>query len=656
MNATFRIDKLLQSKGSILEHLNLTSAVKPDHFDFIDGLRALAVLLVIMFHFNLLLLDNGFLGVDVFFVISGFVITEMVRRLREIEEYSIEKFWRRRILRIIPALYVTTTITLFISSFIYLPDDFNNNVRSAQTSLLLFSNIHFYFLTDYFSENQSYWLFLHHWSLSVEEQYYILFPLFIAGVYRYWSLRFYLLGALLAVTLICYLWLYQRTTMGAFYLLPARGWEFLIGSAVAFLPRHMLLSRLQADSLSGAGLLMIAVAAFGVLPVIPFGQLDLLCTVFGTGLVIFGCLFGPRTFVRAALSLRPVRFIGLISFSLYLVHWPIFVVAQYVAVEPLSLTARLALLLPTYFIAWTNWRTIEVPFRGLGIDRTLGGARLWLMLAMSTALLLGVFSLVLAGNLKAPATSSAVQVALDGRLDINRKRSRCHSNEDNHPVDPAKACRIGAPSKPSTAVWSDSHGAELAEALGKVAALKNNSILQLSSSSCPPVLALHFSTTLRCQRRNETVLQFLKKRSEIETVVLAMRYDGYPEHADSRLLAGLRRASKALAVAGKRVIIVAPFPRPGFNVPHGRARAIYLNREISEGISADTHRRANAKINRALQQISSETGATIFDPAQVMCTPFICSFFANERPLYFDDNHPSVFGASKVAEKLILLM
>ena len=637
-----------------MESTNLSNIAVTEHYDFIDGLRAVAVALVTLFHFQLLNLNGGFLGVDIFFVISGFIITEMVRKSRESGQYSIIHFWRRRVLRIIPALYATTLTSVIIAAFVYLPEDFYRNIQAAKTSLFFYANFHFFFLTNYFSTDESFWLLLHHWSLSVEEQFYIIFPLFIALIYRFWNIRLYLIIPMLLAALLCYLWYYQNGPMNAFYLLPSRAWEFLAGSALAFVPNRHFLNRIQSLVISSAGLFLIAIGPSGLLPSINFVQFDLICVVLGTVLVISGCLFGIENSVSKFLSSPPLRFLGRISFSFYLVHWPVYVFAQYIAIEPLTLLTRVSLLLPTFVIAWSFWRTVEVPFRRATVSRALEGVRLWLFLVAATSLMLGSFSFIVAIKNELFKPSSAVLGALQGRLDFNPKRSLCHSDEQYRPVDPVTACSFGSTAKPTMAVWGDSHAAELAVALGSIAGRKNESVLQLSSSSCPPAIGLEFIDKPRCRSRNDTVLSFLQKHPEIDTVVLAMLYGGYRDHADASLLTGVAKASQALAIAGKKVIIIGPFPRPGFNVPHGLARAIYFNRDINDSVPAETHRLAFGDTVAALKQIGAASGATIFDPATAMCTQTKCPLSSNGRPLYFDDNHPSVFGASKVAAMLNL--
>lgn len=627
-----------------------------EHYGFIDGLRAVAVSLVVLFHFQLLTIENGFLGVDIFFVISGFVITNMIRRSREIYKYNIEQFWRRRILRIIPALYFATLSAIIVSSVVFLPEEFLQSTKSALASILFSANLYFNTRLNYFDFDNDYSLFLHHWSLSVEEQFYIFFPIFISLLYRFWNIRFYIMGLTITASVFCYFWFYQGNQMDAFYLLPARGWEFLIGSTIAFLPRGTFLTKWQAYILAIAGLLLIGVAVVEVLPSVRWGQPELLCAVIGTALVIYSCLFGPRTLIQTILSVRIIRFVGLISFSLYLVHWPIFVFAQYIVVEPLSPIARAALLVPTATLAWLNWRIIEVPFRGARMANVLRGAKLWWVLAASTSLLLGILGLISVSGFTFRVPVPAVQEALAGRQDINDKRSVCHSDEESRPIDPEKACIFGSQSQPTVAMWGDSHGAELAQSMGDVLRHDSRSILQLTSSSCPPALAVNFRARSGCRKRNDAVLSYLERQQEISTVVLVMRYDGYPEHVQATIIAGLQFTTSALVKAGKKVIIISPFPRPPFNVPHGQARAIYLRRDIAKGISADAHRVSVAGINSALAQMDKTEDVTVFDPASAMCNRSICPFFSKGRALYFDDNHPSRYGAKKVAKKLSLLL
>jgi hypothetical protein len=275
-------------------------------------------------------------------------------------------------------------------------------------------------------------------------------------------------------------------------------------------------------------------------------------------------------------------------------------------------------------------------------------------LIAATTFLFGSFHLIRDNKIEFFKQSPAVADALKGRSDFNPKRSICHSDEQFRSVDPAQACSFGSAVKPTIAAWGDSHAAELAVALGDIAELKNESVLQLSSSSCPPTIGLDFIGKPGCRSRNDAVLSFLLKHPEIDTVVLAMRYGGYSDHADESLLKGISKVSRALTIAGKKVIIIGPFPQPRFNVPHGLARSIYFNRKISSNISITEHTLAFGATVSALEQIGAASGATVFDPTAAVCTQTECPLSDNGRPLYFDDNHPSVFGASKVAAMLSL--
>lgn len=339
----------------------------------IDGLRAVAIVPVVLFHMGYAWMPGGFLGVDVFFVISGFLITSIL--LQEMEEgtFSFPGFWARRIRRILPALLVASLTTLTVACLVLSQGDYPTIGKQALSGLLSFANVYFWQTTgDYWGTQAEDSPLLHTWSLSVEEQFYVLFPLLIGIVIRYrprWLERVLLLVIL--SSLLLFLYGTSAFPTATFYLLPARGWELASGCLLAVSYRHRAANGeiKRTSPLALVGLCLIA-ACYGFLPNLNGG---VVLAILGAALVI---RFGQTGLCHALLAQRPIVHIGKISYSLYLWHWPLLVFSRYLGYG----SHRLLLFLPLYLLAITSYHFVEKPARHWrGVLPTLGVCYLLLM-------------------------------------------------------------------------------------------------------------------------------------------------------------------------------------------------------------------------------------------------------------------------------------
>ncbi len=344
----------------------------------VDGLRAVAVLVVLFFHAGFAGFSGGFVGVDVFFVISGFLITSLIAKDLEKKRFSIINFYERRFRRILPALFVVVLITAIVAWFILLPLDFKKFGRSAITLSYFYSNFHFLAKTGgYFGDAAEMMPLLHTWSLAVEEQFYIFFPIILVAVFRYIpkSIGKTIL-VLTLVSLALRVWGEKYPEM-SFFLLPTRGWELMLGALLVTGKRTTatahLSGRVVRELVSMVGMLAIVVAVLcydferlmALMPVSNTLVVQLLAVV-GTFLIIWSndSERGSTTFVGRFLSLKPCVAIGLISYSLYLWHWPALVLAKYATVdETLSFVQALFVLLLSAVGAILTYKFVEQPFR-----------------------------------------------------------------------------------------------------------------------------------------------------------------------------------------------------------------------------------------------------------------------------------------------------
>ncbi|MFM7182294.1 MAG: acyltransferase family protein, partial [Verrucomicrobiales bacterium] len=343
----------------------------------IDGLRAIAVLAVVLYHAGLGC-SGGFVGVDVFFVISGYLITSLILKDIERGTYSLAEFWERRSRRIIPALFVVILATLLAGGGILLPADYSDLGESAIAQTFFGANIHFWLDSGYFAEPSAEKPLLHTWSLAVEEQFYLLVPLVFWGILRNSGTRSknralilfffaFLLSFALSVVRV------RTNPSSTFFLLPTRAWELLMGSVLAMLPAGaMRAPHWIRETICALGIGLILWSVFAYTESTLFPGISALPPCLGAAFVIWSNT-GTTTRCSSILRTRPVVFVGLISYSLYLWHWPLFAYATYWFGSHVPLSVRLSLLLAGFVLAILSWRYVETPFRARKVCGTRRG-------------------------------------------------------------------------------------------------------------------------------------------------------------------------------------------------------------------------------------------------------------------------------------------
>lgn len=329
----------------------------------IDGLRALAVVPVILFHAGFEWIRGGYIGVDIFFVISGYLITSILLKEQQQGTFSIVNFYERRARRILPALFIVLLVCLPFAWFWLLPHELKAFGKSIIAVVTFASNLLFWLETDYFTADAELIPLLHTWSLAVEEQFYIIFPLFLAFFSRK--------NTLLMVTIVAFIallslgmteWGWRYFAEGNFYLIPFRAWELMIGALTAF----YLFYKPQPQGMvchlgSLLGLALIVLAIFFLDKSIPFPSLYALVPTLGTALIIL--FANDHTWVNKLLSLKLFVMIGLVSYSAYLWHQPLFVFARAYYMEMPNASIMAGLSLASILLGYISWRYIEAPFR-----------------------------------------------------------------------------------------------------------------------------------------------------------------------------------------------------------------------------------------------------------------------------------------------------
>jgi peptidoglycan/LPS O-acetylase OafA/YrhL len=632
----------------------------------VDGLRAVAVVPVVFFHAGFAGFSGGFVGVDVFFVISGYLITGLIQEDLQQGRFSLLRFYERRARRILPALFLVCLCTIAAAWFVLTPEDYRRLGKSLAFMSLFASNIYFLGNVDYFApaaENQP---LLHTWSLAVEEQFYIVFPLILMVLARRTAKwRSMALGAAMLASFLAFVAIDSKHPQSTFYLLQFRAWELLVGACCALYGRGVIsadcagnvqqgLFRALAAWL-GVGLL-VGTVHFQKAAALPH-PLVLTLPVAGTALLI---LFAqPQRGPGRLLASAPVVGVGLISYSVYLWHQPVFALWRLATPEPGNRVAAPIIVLACFATAYISWRWVEQPLRRAraGTAKVLAGAAT----ALCSLLLIGA-GLHYGDGLPQWRTTPAY-AELAKTWVPSPRRDDCHAS-DSQPIDPTRACVYNAsPSANASelAVFGDSHVVELALALGQELAARNVPVRHLSYSGCPPFSDLQHPST-GCQRWSLQAQQYLAGNPQVSTVVVGYRLyaalSGGHEGLYPRLPPGgseqagwdhLLRTLQVLRDAGKQVLLVLQVPELPRDIRYLAMRSAEPNQDLAGVTRAwwDDRRRW---VTDRLHQLPA--GVTVIDPTPVFCDAAQCWASAQGKSLYFDDDHPSLVGASVVAKLL----
>lgn len=614
----------------------------------IEGLRALAIVPVVVFHAFPSLMPGGYVGVDVFLVISGFLITSLLLDRLRAGSYSVASFYGARIRRIFPALFVMLALTVPLS--LLLPSSWWVQAygRTLGATALFFSNMEFYRTTDYFETAADLKPLVHTWSLAVEEQYYIVFPVFLALLYRRWpralAPALALVGA--ASLALSVRWL-QTDPALAFFASPSRTFELMMGSLLAVGFRGDALPRAWRETAAAVGLGLILLSCGLLTPRTPFPGLTALLPCLGAAMLIWAGKHGS-TFVGRMVASEPLRWIGAMSFSLYLWHWPMLVLTRHWTLGEPSPWQAGAAVGAAVLLAWLSLKWVESPVRRAGYtDRHLlvgGAACILLTLLVAWVLVERTWWL--------RPTDRREQALLAGVRDSNPHRLKCHGRVD-FTVPYEQRCRFGDASKPAdTVVWADSHGAELALAMGEAAGRVGRSVAQITSSTCPP--ALHFEEPTRpmCTAHNAATLRALVDDVAVKRVVMVAHYRHYLRTQAEAFSSGLSRSVAALVAAGKRVVIVGPFPTYAYPVPAALV-AMHRRGEPLDRFGQPRHayERDHGPALTVLRQLGTSQGVSVVDVGEVLCGDGDCDVVSEGVPLYYDDNHLSMVGARLLSTK-----
>ena len=619
----------------------------------IDGLRALAVLPVIFFHAGFEWFSGGYIGVDVFFVISGYLITTIIISEMAEGKFSIVNFYERRARRILPALFFVMAVCLPFAWLWLIPNDLRDFGQSLVAVSTFSSNILFWWESGYFDTAAELKPLLHTWSLAVEEQYYILFPIFLMLT---WRLGIKWLSIILSVVFVISLGLaawatqyaaHPKILSGAFFLLPTRGWELLIGVFAAFYLKYSTHLKShpanQVLSLLGFGMIVYAIVAFD--KTTPFPSLYALIPTVGTVLLILCAV--EQTLVYKLLSLKFIVGIGLISYSAYLWHQPFLAFARHRLMGDVSDLTLIALCIASLAMAWFSWRFIEGPFRNKNqttrkfiFTFAISGMIIFTLIGIFIHQKNGFFDYFIEQNLE----------ITNGN--IGHEEFHLYTKENYTPCSDQKIlekaenwdglirCQQSSNNNPTVAVFGDSHAEHLFLGLD---AYSDFEYIYLIRGGFP------FSE----EETHQYLIDYIINNKDIKTVIYSIYWHyhytffGEPVFKDKLL-----NTINLFTNANKNLVLVADVPDFIFDAKHCYFVAKFNRKKTKCEISFSEFQ-VQKKYLPLLKTIATDFNLELIDPSSIFCDDRKCSMVKDQTILYRDNNHLNMPASRLVGEFIV---
>jgi peptidoglycan/LPS O-acetylase OafA/YrhL len=654
----------------------------------IDGLRAIAILSVVLYHARVPLIIGGFTGVDIFFVISGYLIGGQIYSELRAGNFSYMRFYQRRAKRILPAFYGVLLFTMLAALFILTPSEAKEFGRSAFAATLSVSNLLFWKITSYFNPTNELNPLLMTWSLGVEEQFYAVIPLLMALLVR--IRRGFLMPAIVVACALSFISAWRelgKQPVFVFYMLPARAWELGLGVALAVAelnrPRAQRTGPLV-EVLSVAGLVLILAPVFFLASSTPFPGPAALPSVLGAALT----LAVPSSWInRRLLSMPPLVFVGRVSYSWYLWHWPLLAFAHILYGENMPLAESVVVVSVALAAAVLSYVFLEQPLR----KSLRAPAPLLLRYAAVSILALAACAAVWRARGFPQRFPSLIAV----EEQVNTEplyRDPCLVWPGTDEPNLSSVCSDPTADRSDVALWGDSHAAALAPGLAASAHAQGYGFVQLNKAACLPLIGAFIYNPrapleeAACSHYNLEALNILKTNQHIRVVILAgfwqlplrgstrgrggdrwwLTSDSGNNHVIPTLDAsreilkdGLIATIQSLRQAGKHVFVIGDVPNFDFDpvsrfrtesIPARRALAVWIGAPDAGGFAyapqelAPEAAIAASALKQAVAGFSS--GVALVDLTPEICSATDkCSYRDGDRLLYFDSDHLTAFGA-----------
>jgi peptidoglycan/LPS O-acetylase OafA/YrhL len=640
----------------LVSGLGGTAIVRRDYREDIDWLRAIAVLAVVAFHFEAPAVFGGFVGVDIFFVISGYLITGIIQSELQSGTFSFARFYERRVRRLLPALYAMVALTAIPSFHYLLTSERAEFFRSVAAVVTFTSNFFFWFQTGYFDHAAVEKPLLHTWSLAVEEQFYLALPLMLWALSRVAHGRRIALPAVLAAlglaSLALSVWLMNSDrSANAFFMSPPRAWEFLIGGLVAS-PGFPVLRHLLAQQIArGVALVVIAIPIFSLRQGPGFPGFNALAPCVGAAMFIWSGI-GVPSLKRSAISLLSViRFFGRISYSLYLWHWPLFTFARF-SKSSLVLDGfdKVALFALTALISYLSWRFVEQPFR----QRTLAPTRqaAFRIAGLATVVLLagGAVGLVLS---RTPSDADRAALQLEAYNAYNYQPlyrfGKCFAPESGVFGD---SCLALATGKTNWLLWGDSLAAHYFHGLRTATDPQTINILQATQAACMPTLNAAAQGNASCRGFAAQMDAFLGDHKP-DLVVMSADWLEYarPPRFDG-MIADLKQTISKLNELGIAVVLLGPAVQFRARLPSMlmRAHLRQIEARPEDFVLPDIF-----ALDQMMQAaLPADAKFSYISVADAVCPARQCPLtIAGGIPLSWDHAHLTAEGSAYVMERLV---
>lgn len=629
----------------------------------IDGIRAIAVLSVIIFHINSTILPGGFIGVDIFFVISGYLITLHIIRDLESGNFSLLEFYRKRVKRIVPVMLVVVACVIAISMFIQRPEDTKNVAKTGVAAILSLSNVYFWLFqnTGYFAQASREIPLLHLWSLGVEEQFYIFWPLVLMLFYKALRGKHFvgLFSIIMVVSFLLGQFLYSHYPSFVYYMLPTRGGELLVGAIAAYFVKkrpNIDISDMAALLLSAVGLVFITVPLFLLSEYDVFPGFNAIPPTTGTALLILSGHY-KNSWLKRLLTVQPLVFTGLISYSAYLWHWPVLAFTHYSGIK-IGVWEGIIAFSVTIALSVISYYFIERPTR-----QYEGGAVkvIAYQYAMPASLVLIACVLIFkTDGYFMHNNSEQYKLAANKVMPAYEYAYVCQKSEITIDDINNQNCIVGKNSgvdkkKPSVLLWGDSNAAHYIGIIGKFGEKAGFSFMNLEHSSCPPLLSE--PTEFILPRRLENCTKSLQRIKQVvnsyKVIIISSAWTDYQTKSD-KFLRDFYKTVERLRDNGKLIILLGNIPHIDGYDRKCNEKAIgipfidckYENSVLSKDIS---------RINDQLRYFAKKTnGVEYYDIVNHVCREELCSAYnSNGEPLYYDATHISMPASWSLGKKIL---
>lgn len=606
----------------------------------IDGLRAIAVLPVVLFHAHIGFISGGFVGVDIFFVISGFLITQIIAVEMQAGTFSIASFYERRIRRIFPALFTVLLLSTVLALLLMAPSELTSYGKRMLATLVFLSNIKFLKEADYFATESEVNPLLHMWSLSVEEQFYVFFPLLLLALFRLKLRPMATVAAIFVFSLALSCWTLQKYPVETFFLLPTRAWELLLGSMLALQRRRQNLPLALNEILAWTGLALIGYSIFSFTDETPFPGYNALPPCLGAALLIYSGSGDRATSAGKLLSLPPMVQVGLISYSLYLFHWPLIVFTNYVFPSEDQFSWPLAAaVLVAVILSMLSLKFVETPFRKKRLVATRKSAFTYGAISMAALTAVTVVLTTTHGMPGRYGLDSSFYAGVEQVRGVAKEKYRwgdCFFDTARPYRNSDVSHCIGGSTQNSNLLIGDSHSAHLYPGLSTQ--WSSAPISFLSAAGCRPLLNKVTKNSESCQFVHSYWFDKALTSRHWQKVILAAQWKASDIEELKATVAWLKPHTDHLILVGPSVEYHGIFPE--LYAVHGES-----------GFLAQKMRSDRFELNAAMQEFAAQEGIYYVSMTDTICPQGSCVHTTpTGEYLHWDYGHLTLGGSLWVVQ------